>query len=88
MLLYKFLIYFIAVNIFSFLVMYIDKIKAKKGFVRIPEKHILLIAFLGGSIGTILGMYVFRHKTKKMKFKIGVPLIIVLQVILLIYYLM
>ena len=64
------IIYFIIINIIGFLAMYIDKQKAKKGKWRIPEKTLLIVALLGGSIGTISGMYLFRHKTKKLKFKL------------------
>jgi len=60
--------------------MYADKQKAKKGLWRIPEKTLFLISILGGSLGGILGMYIFRHKTKHWKFVIGMPLILILQV--------
>ena len=60
------IIYFIIINIIGFLAMYIDKQKAKKGKWRIPEKTLFIITALGGGIGTITGMYTFRHKTKKM----------------------
>ena len=60
------IIYLIIINIIGFLVMYIDKQKAKKGKWRIPEKTIFIITVLGGGIGTISGMYAFRHKTQKL----------------------
>lgn len=82
----KILLYLILINIIGLLFMHIDKIKAKKGFIRIPEKTLFLIAILGGSIGMIIGMYVFRHKTKKTKFKFGIPLIIIMQVIAIVYF--
>lgn len=66
--------------------MLIDKQKAKKGAWRIPEKTIFIITALGGGIGTISGMYVFRHKTKKLNFVIGLPLITILEIIGIIYY--
>lgn len=64
------IIYLIIINIFSFILYGIDKYKAKKNEWRIPESLLLTISFLGGSIGSNLGMIIFRHKTKKMKFKI------------------
>ena len=80
-------IYFIIINLIGVLYMFWDKKKAQKGKWRIPENTLFLIAFLGGSIGTLFGMYKFRHKTKKMKFIIGFPTILILQVILFIYLL-
>ncbi|MBQ9658859.1 MAG: DUF1294 domain-containing protein [Clostridia bacterium] len=79
------LIYFIIINCIGFLSMLIDKQKAKKGAWRIPEKTLFIIAILGGSIGSIFGMYSFRHKTKKLKFSVGIPVIIVLQIMLILY---
>ena len=64
----------------------IDKLKAKKGMWRIPENTLFLFAFLGGGIGTITGMYTFRHKTKKMKFVIGMPSIVILEILFFIYF--
>ena len=77
-------IYLLAINVITFLTMLIDKKKAKKGRWRIKESTLLTLALLGGSIGEMLGMYVFRHKTKKPRFFIGVPVMLVLQIILLI----
>ena len=81
------IIYLIVINIIGFLIMFIDKQKAKKGAWRIPEKTIFIITALGGGIGTIAGMYLFRHKTQKLNFIIGLPLITILEIILVIYYL-
>lgn len=67
--------------------MYVDKQKAKRGNWRIPEKTILITTLLGGGIGTISGMYVFRHKTKKLKFTVGLPAILILEIIGFIYIL-
>jgi uncharacterized membrane protein YsdA (DUF1294 family) len=61
----------------------IDKYKAKKGLWRIPEKTIFLIALLGGSGGALLGMHIFRHKTKHWYFRYGLPAILMLQAALL-----
>lgn len=77
-----FIIYLIVINIIAFLAMYIDKRKAKYGRWRIPEQTLFILAVIGGSIGAIIGMYTFRHKTKKLRFSIGFPLILVLQIIL------
>ena len=74
------MIYMILINFFELYLMYADKQKAKKGLWRIPEKTLFLISILGGSLGGILGMYIFRHKTKHWKFVIGMPLILILQV--------
>ncbi len=81
------LIYFILINIIGFLVMLIDKKKAEKGKWRIQEKTIFIITALGGGIGTITGMYVFHHKTKKLQFTIGLPTITILEIVLSIYLL-
>lgn len=81
------IIYLIIMNIIGFFIMYIDKRKAKKGNWRIPEKSLFMVSLLGGSIGTIVGMYVFRHKTQKPKFVIGFPAIIILQIVVIIYIL-
>lgn len=80
------LIYFIIINIIGFLIMLIDKRKAEKGKWRIPEKTIFIITALGGGIGTISGMYLFRHKTKKWQFTFGLPFITILEFIGIIYY--
>lgn len=81
----NFLIYLIIINIIGFFIMWIDKRKAKKGKWRIPENTLFLITLLGGGVGTISGMYTFRHKTKKLKFTIGMPAILILEIILFIY---
>ena len=66
--------------------MYIDKEKAKKGEWRIKENTLLAITLLGGGVGTISGMYLFRHKTKKMKFVIGFPVILIAEILLAITF--
>lgn len=73
------LIYLLIVNAAGFLSMLVDKQKAKKNLWRIPERTLLLIAALGGSIGSLVGMYTFRHKTKHLKFTLGIPLILSIQ---------
>lgn len=69
-------------NAAGFLVMFADKQKARQGHWRIPERTLLLIAALGGSLGSLLGMYCFHHKTRHPKFTLGIPLILVLQIFL------
>ena len=79
---------FIAIlNVITFLIYAIDKWKAKKNRWRIPESTLLLLAVLGGSIGAWLGMKIWHHKTMHKKFKYGVPLILVLQIGALFYFL-
>ena len=80
------IIYFIIINILGFLIMFIDKQKAKKGKWRIPEKTIFIVTALGGGIGTIAGMYSFRHKTQKVGFVVGLPLITIVEIIAIIYF--
>lgn len=79
-------IYLIIINIIGFLAMGIDKSKARRKEWRIPEKGLFLLAILGGSLGTCAGMYIFRHKTKHWYFAIGMPAILVLDLILLLLY--
>ena len=75
------MIYLIIINIIGFLAMFIDKRKAENNKWRIPEKTFFLITLIGGGIGNIEGMYDFRHKTKKYKFTIGLPLILILEIV-------
>ncbi|PWJ51502.1 Uncharacterized membrane protein YsdA, DUF1294 family [Faecalicatena contorta] len=70
-------------NFITFFVYGEDKRRARKGGWRIPEKTLLLLALLGGGAGALLGMRVFHHKTQKALFKIGVPCILIFQVIVL-----
>ena len=79
------IIYLLAINVIGFFAMGIDKYKAKKGYWRIPEGTLMTICLIGGGIGTIAGMYTFRHKTKKLKFTIGMPTILIAEIILTIY---
>ena len=77
---------FIAIlNVITFLIYAIDKWKAKKNRWRIPESILLLLAVLGGSIGALLGMKIWHHKTMHKKFKYGIPLIMILQIGMLLY---
>lgn len=77
-----FCIYLTAINLLLFALMGIDKYKAKRGLWRIPEKTLFLTAILGGSVGGILGMRVFRHKTRHNSFKYGFPAILMAQLAL------
>lgn len=79
-------IYFLTINIISFFAMYVDKRKAKKGSWRIKEKTLFILVALGGWIGGIAGVYVLRHKTKKSRFTIGFPAIIIIEIICIIIY--
>ena len=74
------LVYLLLVNAAGFLLMLVDKIKAKRNLWRIPEATLMGVAVIGGSIGAIAGMNLFRHKTKHAKFYIGLPVILVLQI--------
>lgn len=78
-------LYFFIINLVGFLAMGIDKYKAQKDLWRIPEGTLITIALIGGSIGTIIGMKCFRHKTKKLKFSVGLPIILISEVALVIY---
>lgn len=77
------IIYIVIINLIAFLAMYLDKRKARYGKWRIPEQTLFVLALIGGSIGAIAGMYTFRHKTKKLRFSIGFPVILVMQIILI-----
>ena len=77
-------IYLFVINILGFLVMGVDKFKSKHNGWRIPEKTLFMFTVLGGGIGTIFGMYFFRHKTKKKYFTVGMPAIVILEIILVI----
>ena len=77
------IIYLIIINAFSLLIMLIDKHNAIHDLRRIPEKSLLLVALIGGSFGSFLGMRLFRHKTLHLKFSLGLPLILAVHVIAL-----
>ena len=80
-----FLLYLLLVNAVAFIRMLADKIKAKKNLWRIRESTLMLSAALGGSLGALAGMYLFRHKTRHLKFTIGVPVILGLQIAAVLY---
>lgn len=81
------IIYFVIMNIVGFAVMGIDKRKAIKRTFRIPEATLFIVALIGGSIGSIIGMQVFRHKTRHWYFVFGMPAILVIQIALLVFLL-
>ena len=75
--------YLILINAVALILMLADKQKARKGAWRIPEATLMGVAIMGGSIGAIAGMYLFRHKTRHPKFTLGLPLILAVQIWLL-----
>ena len=79
------LYYLIAINIITFFIYGIDKLKAKKGKWRIPESTLLLLAIIGGSIGAWFDIKVWHHKTLHKKFKYGIPLIVIAQIAIAVY---
>lgn len=79
------LVYLLIINAAAFLLMLVDKYKARKNLWRIPEATLIGSAVIGGSIGAMLGMYTVRHKTKHLKFTIGIPVILALQIVLAVF---
>ena len=79
------LYYLIVINVVTFLVYGIDKWKAKQGSWLLSEASLLILAVIGGSIGALLGMKIWHHKTMHKKFKYGLPLILIIQIILIGY---
>jgi uncharacterized membrane protein YsdA (DUF1294 family) len=75
--------YVVVINLVAFFVMHNDKRRAQKHKSRVPEKRLFLFAGILGSLGIWTGMYLFRHKTKHLKFVIGVPLILIIQILVL-----
>ena len=78
-------VYLLVVTVATFAVYGWDKLCAKRGMWRVPERILLLLALLGGSVGALTAMAIFRHKTLHLKFRYGVPLILILQIAGLIY---
>ena len=77
-------IYLLILNILGFAFMGIDKRRAIRSAFRIPEATLFAVALLGGSIGSIIGMHLFRHKTKHWYFLFGMPIILILQIALVV----
>lgn len=83
---YIVLAYLAVVNIIGFLIMGLDKAKAKRNAWRIPEKTFFIVSLLGGGLGSWIGMYTFRHKTKHWYFVIGIPAIFLLELVAAVYF--
>ncbi|MBQ3242881.1 MAG: DUF1294 domain-containing protein [Oscillospiraceae bacterium] len=77
--------YLVLINLAAFLLMGIDKSRARRELWRIPEKVLFGSALLGGSIGAIAGMFFFRHKTRHLSFRLGLPVILLLQIVLYVW---
>lgn len=73
------LVYLLIINAAGFVLMLADKRRAKKKLWRIPEARLIALALFGGSMGVLAGMYAFHHKTRKKKFTVGIPLILLFQ---------
>lgn len=78
--------YLLTINMISFITYGIDKLCAIKKTRRIPERILITQAFIGGPFGSLLGMHIFHHKTKKLKFKIMIPIILILWIIMIYYF--
>ena len=79
------ILYLITVNALAFLIMLMDKRRARKKLWRIPESTLFTVALLGGSIGALTGMYCFRHKTKHFKYLLGLPTLLIVNLLALYY---
>ena len=85
--LYQYVImYLLAVNLISFYLMGSDKDRARKGKYRISERTLFFWAMIGGSVGSIVGMQLFRHKTRHLSFRLGMPAILVLELYILLEF--
>lgn len=82
------LLYLLIINAIGFALMLVDKHKARKNLWRIPEATLMTAAALGGSIGCLIGMYTVRHKTRHLKFTLGIPLILSAQIALALFLLL
>ena len=78
-------VYLAIINAISFLLMLVDKYKAKKNLWRIPERTLMGFVAIGGSLGALAGMYLVRHKTKHLKFTVGIPVILFLHVLIAVW---
>ena len=76
------LIYLVIINAVSFLLMLADKYKARKNLWRIPERTLMGFAAIGGSVGALAGMYLVRHKTKHLKFTVGIPILLFVHILI------
>lgn len=82
-----FLAYMMIVNAGTYWLYGVDKKRAKRKERRIPERVLIMLAIAGGSLGAYIGMGVFHHKTRKPRFSVGIPLILLVQIFLLVYFL-
>ena len=82
----EFIYYLIGINVLTFLIYGIDKWKARRGKWRIPEDALIWLTIAGGSVGALLGMYLFRHKTQHRKFTLGLPVILLVQAALFFFF--
>lgn len=80
-----FYLYIILINVITFISFVVDKNRAKKKRWRIPENRLLFLALLGGTTGGLIGMFMARHKTKHLKFTLGMPIILVINIIISFY---
>lgn len=80
-----FIVYLLAISLIAVAVTIADKKRAIKHKYRIPERTLLLISALGGSIAMLITMYIIRHKTKHLKFMVGIPIIIIVQILMFVY---
>jgi len=81
----SFISFFVIINVVAYLIMHLDKNRARNGQKRISEASLLTLAAIGGSVGVLVSMYVLHHKTRKKKFKIGVPVLLLAQILLILY---
>lgn len=86
MILEAIVIYLAAINVITFIMFGADKARAVKGRWRISESALILAALLGGSIGALAGMRIFHHKTRHRKFTVGIPVILVFQIVFMVLY--
>ncbi|NLL39082.1 MAG: DUF1294 domain-containing protein [Clostridiales bacterium] len=77
--------YILIINLLALTFFYSDKKRAMAGRRRIPEAHLFLLAFIGGSLGSIMGMHIFRHKTRHLSFRLGMPLILIIQLVAVVF---
>lgn len=82
---YIMIAYLMIINLTGIIVMRVDKSRAQRGAWRISEKALFTVALLGGSAGAWIGMYLFRHKTRHWYFVVGMPLILILQIVFLVF---
>ena len=79
-------VYLIIINAIAFILMLVDKYKAKKNLWRIPEATLMGFAAVGGSVGALAGMYLVRHKTKHLKFTVGIPILLFAHLLIGIWF--